>query len=108
MPQTTGLPQTMLATAQVPASSSTSTASSTGGVMASLRTNLPEKNTAGGHNMSAAEATMIGTQHEAVINNRLANNNVGIASEKHSPQVMDFRSLNAMGKVGGRSNSKTS
>lgn len=99
----------MMATAQVPASSSTSTASSTGGgAMASLRTNLSEKNITVGSNMSAAEATMMGASNEVVINNRLANNNVAIASGNHSQQVMDFRSLNAIGKVGARSNSKTS
>ena len=76
--------------------------------MASLRTNQTEKNIAVGNNMSASEATMIGEPNEAVINNRLANNVAGIASGNHSQPVMDFRNLNAIGKVGARSNSKTS
>ena len=106
--QNTGMPQTMMATAQVPASSSTSTASSAGGAMASLRTNPSDKNVMGGNNMSSADPAMIGMPNDAVMNSRLANNTLGMAGGNHSQHVMDFRSLNAIGKVEGRSNSKTS
>ena len=79
MSQNTGLPQTMMATAQVPAPSSTSTTSSTGGLMASLRPNLAEKSMGVGNNMSVSETILMGASNKAVINNRMANNNFGMA-----------------------------
>ena len=103
MSQNTGLPQTMMATAQVPAPSSTSTTSSTGGLMASLRPNLSEKSMGVGNNMSVSETILMGASNKAVINNRMANNNFGMASGKHSQQqALDFRNL----KSGAHTNSK--
>ena len=98
----------MMATAQVPASSSTSTASSTGGQIVSLRTNLSEKNVMGGHSILGTEPTMIGKPSEVAMNSRVANNNIGVGNGGHSQQLMDFRGLNTLGKNEGHSNSKTS
>ena len=89
----TGLPQTMAATAQVPAPSSTSTTSSTAAGMISLRGNISENNTTG-MNMSGAER-MIGQQNDIAINNRVLNTqNIGTTSIGHSQQVIDFRNAN--------------
>ena len=104
--QTTGMPQTMIATAQVPASSSTSTASSGGGAMISLRTKTSEKNAIGTNILT--DPPMIGATSDAVLNSRLPNNNIGIPGGNHPQPIVDFRSLNAMGKVEARSHSKTS
>ena len=105
---TTGMPQTMIATAQVPASSSTSTASSGGGAMVSLRTNISEKNAVGANIMSGADPPMIGAPNDAVLSSRLPSHNIGIPGGNHSQPIVDFRSLNTMGKVEARSHSKTS
>ena len=98
----------MVATAQVPASSSTSTASSGGGAMVSSRTIQSEKNAVGSSMMPGVDPPMIGTPNDAVLNSRIVNNTVGIAGGNHSQTIIDFRSLNTMGKVEGRSHSKTS
>ena len=92
----------MIATAQIPASSSTSTASSIGGPMVSLRSNISDNtNNVGGVNQS-----MMGSINETGINSRIGNNSSmgGISSNPPQQQVMDFRSLNTM----GHANSKTS
>ena len=90
----TGLPQTMAATAQVPAPSSTSTTSSTAAGMISLRGNISENNTTG-MNMSGAENRMIGQHNDIAINNRVLNTqNIGTTSIGHSQQVIDFRNAN--------------
>ena len=90
----TGLPQTMAATAQVPAPSSTSTTSSTAAGMISLRGNISENN-ATGMNMSGAENRMTGQQNDAALNNRVLNTqNIGNSSIGHSQQVIDFRNAN--------------
>ena len=90
----TGLPQTMVATAQVPAPSSTSTTSSTAAGMISLRGNLSENNTTG-MNMSGAENRMTGQQNDTTLNNRVLNTqNIGTTSIGHSQQVIDFRNAN--------------
>ena len=106
MSNPSAVPQTMMATAQVPASSSTSTVSSIGGPMVSLRSNLSDHTNNGG----GGNQTMIGSINEAGINSRMGNNPMmgGVNSNSSQQQVMDFRSLNTMGKMDGRSNSKTS
>lgn len=98
-------PQSMVATAQVPASSSTSTASSIGGPMVSLRSNLSDNTNVGGVNQS-----MTGAINETGMNQRIGNHPMLGIGNNNPPQnqVMDFRSLNTVGKLDGRSNSKTS
>ena len=105
MQQSNAHPQTMVATAQVPASSSTSTASSIGGPMISLRSNLSDNTNVGGVNQS-----MAGAINETGMNQRIGNHPMLGVGNNNPPQnqVMDFRSLNTMGKLDGRSNSKTS
>ena len=95
----------MVATAQVPASSSTSTASSIGGPMVSLRSNLSDNTNVGGVNQS-----MTGAINETGMNQRIGNHPMLGIGNNNPPQnqVMDFRSLNTIGKLDGRSNSKTS
>ena len=65
----------------------------------------------GGSNMSRTDPPLIGTMNEPGINNRMGNPSIlggGNNNPQSQQQVMDFRSLNTMGKLDGRSNSKTS
>ena len=62
--------------------------------------------------MSRTDQSLIGTMNETGMNNRVGNPpiSLGCGNNNQQPQqqVMNFRSLNTMGKLDGRSNSKTS
>ena len=107
MAHNSGLPQAMMASAQVPASSSTSTASSIGAAMASLRPNQPESGITVGNNMSSSNSTMIGASNDAVMNNRLANSTNDNVGGSHQQQSLNYRNMTAIGRAGPDSNSKS-
>ena len=100
MAHNSGLPQPMLATAQVPASSSTSTASSMGAAMASLRPNHSESGITLANNLSSPNTSMIGASRDAVMNNRLPNSTNDIVDGSHQQQSLNYRNMTAMEKTG--------
>ena len=100
MAHNSGLPQTMLASAQVPASSSTSTASSIGAAMASLRPNQPESGITVANNMSSSNTSMIGASRDAVMNNRLPNSTNDNVGGGHQQQSLNYRNMTAIEKAG--------
>ena len=73
--------------------------------MVSLRSNLSDNTNVGGVNQS-----MTGAINETGMNQRIGNHPMLGIGNNNPPQnqVMDFRSLNTIGKLDGRSNSKTS